>query len=488
MKIKTAILLAILFAVVAADFQRYSTASYRTGGNPTCSSCYLEASHKLPTFRSGHIAAVSIAGIQAGDVVQATLNAELASCNNPSKWKLFFAVADATSLPSGMNGCDPRCPSEGIDNEDIQYTTVDSTCKSAGVDVTQKLKDAINAGRTQLLFSFDVGMQDSDCAFFSDVGIQCTATVDHERLFLTVKSNVTEAPTTAPPTCSQGLFYNNKDIEVYSVPGGKVCGHSAAYNLNGSSSWPLYTSFDISNIPATSEKVEFYIQSNKCANTDRLYLTASTVDPNAKITSLDYGTNSQCPSYTALHETRLQVNENCLSTAIDVTSALRAAKQVGNNELVISLFSASEDGTGFCGRFENPNVEPHYDDTTNCGIQIASDTLYTYHRSCFLAVTTCNEQATTNAPTTQKPSTTGVPTTLAPCWTCPAGYVHWYDVEGMTQPDDVCACVNAEQVTTKAPVPTVNLSGDNNARVSSSATRAVSIGMFSVALIVTMFM
>ncbi len=35
-----------------------------------------------------------------------------------------------------------------------------------------------------------------------------------------------------------------------------------------------------------------------------------------------------------------------------------------------------------------------------------------------------------------------VPTpTPAPCWTCPANFVHWYDIEGMEQPADRCACV-----------------------------------------------
>jgi hypothetical protein len=62
-----------------------------------------------------------------------------------------------------------------------------------------------------------------------------------------------------------------------------------------------------------------------------------------------------------------------------------------------------------------------------------------------------------------------------------------YDVAGMTAPDDICACVMATQGTTKVPVSTENLSGDNNARVSSSATRVV-FGLLNVALIVAMFL
>jgi hypothetical protein len=31
------------------------------------------------------------------------------------------------------------------------------------------------------------------------------------------------------------------------------------------------------------------------------------------------------------------------------------------------------------------------------------------------------------------------------CWTCPAGFVHWYDIPGMEQPEDRCACVPTPQ-------------------------------------------
>jgi homoserine trans-succinylase len=40
--------------------------------------------------------------------------------------------------------------------------------------------------------------------------------------------------------------------------------------------------------------------------------------------------------------------------------------------------------------------------------------------------------------------------TPEPCWTCPAGLVHWYDIEGMAQPEDRCACVAP---TTSTPEP-----------------------------------
>ncbi len=42
--------------------------------------------------------------------------------------------------------------------------------------------------------------------------------------------------------------------------------------------------------------------------------------------------------------------------------------------------------------------------------------------------------------TTKTPTTT---TTSSPCWTCSAGWVHWYDIEGMAEPADKCACVQS---------------------------------------------
>jgi cathepsin B len=67
--------------------------------------------------------------------------------------------------------------------------------------------------------------------------------------------------------------------------------------------------------------------------------------------------------------------------------------------------------------------------------------------------TTRAPTTTTRAPTTKAPTTTTraptTTTTRAPatttkaqrdCWTCPAGFVHWYDI-GLPEPSDKCACV-----------------------------------------------
>jgi hypothetical protein len=62
--------------------------------------------------------------------------------------------------------------------------------------------------------------------------------------------------------------------------------------------------------------------------------------------------------------------------------------------------------------------------------------------ACVKAATTTT---TTRAPTSLAQATTRLttraPTTTRNCWTCYPGYVHWYDIQGMAEPSDKCACV-----------------------------------------------
>jgi hypothetical protein len=70
--------------------------------------------------------------------------------------------------------------------------------------------------------------------------------------------------------------------------------------------------------------------------------------------------------------------------------------------------------------------------------------------ACVLAPTTRPPTTVTTRPPTTLAATKAA-TTVAPtrnCWTCNPGWVHWYDIPGMAEPTDKCACVLAP-VTTK---------------------------------------
>ncbi|KAL0476777.1 hypothetical protein AKO1_002764, partial [Acrasis kona] len=78
------------------------------------------------------------------------------------------------------------------------------------------------------------------------------------------------------------------------------------------------------------------------------------------------------------------------------------------------------------------------------------------------ATTTTTAPTTTKAPTTttSSPTTTKTPTTTpAPtpehpdnCWTCPAGFIHWWLAGYQATPDgDLCTCIDINSVTTTTP-------------------------------------
>ncbi len=72
------------------------------------------------------------------------------------------------------------------------------------------------------------------------------------------------------------------------------------------------------------------------------------------------------------------------------------------------------------------------------------------------APTTTTTTAPPTTTTTTRAPTTAAPTTLPSCWTCPAGYVHWFDIKGSSVPanGDLCSCVVDPNPTTKAPTTT----------------------------------
>ncbi len=74
------------------------------------------------------------------------------------------------------------------------------------------------------------------------------------------------------------------------------------------------------------------------------------------------------------------------------------------------------------------------------------------------APTTTTTKAPTTTTTTKAPTTTTTtkaPTTLPQCWTCPPGFIHWFDVPGSEVPanGDLCSCVvDPSPITTTVPI------------------------------------
>lgn len=79
-----------------------------------------------------------------------------------------------------------------------------------------------------------------------------------------------------------------------------------------------------------------------------------------------------------------------------------------------------------------------------CGIVLpAGETCRRCKLNC-PATTTTTTKAPTTTTTTKAPTTTTTtkaPATVPSCWTCPAGYVHWFTVPGTPEPADKCACI-----------------------------------------------
>jgi len=79
---------------------------------------------------------------------------------------------------------------------------------------------------------------------------------------------------------------------------------------------------------------------------------------------------------------------------------------------------------------------------------------------------------TTGAPVPPSTTTTApteATTTRPVCWTCGAGYVHYYDVEGGVSNGDPCACVRANEVVTTTRAPTTTTTASPSAPATSAA-------------------
>ncbi len=337
--------------------------------------------------------------------------------------------------------------------------------------------------------------------------------------------------------------YNSMDTNSGSSPGGTACGHSSTYTMTGDARGSLWLGFPIGDL-ATSSSVKFYFAGTGCVNADKISLSLNTVDATATFTEVASGIGNECPFFNSISSNVFSVGEDCVSEGIDVTATFNAAKAANNAQLVFGFFNSRQgDNVNYCNRFVTPGVEPHFSDSNNCGLVanshdvnpssfylvVEQDSTPTPSMEetcapCPCGSTTAKRRSgcpVCNVCTTEPPveatcapcpcgstsgkrrsgcpvcnvcssgaPTTAAPSTVAPthptdCWTCPAGMVHYWEIEGATA-DDKCACYpdpNAgapATTTTKAPAPQTtkaageNISGNNNAR--SSAAKTIAAG------------
>ncbi|KAL0485050.1 hypothetical protein AKO1_003743 [Acrasis kona] len=83
-----------------------------------------------------------------------------------------------------------------------------------------------------------------------------------------------------------------------------------------------------------------------------------------------------------------------------------------------------------------------------------------------------------------------------PCWTCPSGFIHWYDTVDQKAPgDDRCGCVPITRAPTvnltsrpSSSPPTQNESGEDFAREASSSGKLSFAIAIVTAIVVTLMM
>ncbi len=462
---KAIILLALLASsLVLADQVRYSNIAYTTMPTHGGTSCQSRDTFELRSLYFAipdNLFSIPIDGLSANDIISARLNAEFHDCMNPTEFQVSYLLSpyQSTMYPGfgADDGFDYRCPVNEVPMYPIRNyldADFDAQCKSNGVDVTQALKDAVAAGRTQFAatISYKGG---SRCRLNAPVtpkpdAVTCYTSLDTRKIFLDIKTQSQATQPASAPTnsCTQKVVFAKNDLITGSSPGGTSCSHNIEYDFTGNSRGGFYIGFDISSTAVTPAKVEIYVRGRNCVNTDKLSLTISTLqDPMATITNQG-GINAQCPFYNNQDTTRLNMEDDCISTPVDVTAAYNAAKAAGNSQLVLSMFSSidqTQSNPNFCNHFVTPGVEPHFNDNSNCGVTFYNSG--NYRNDYLLAITPSTCTATTQAPQPSAPPTTTAPPNYGYCWTCPAGYIHWFDVPGMEKSADACACVPVSNAT-----------------------------------------
>jgi hypothetical protein len=176
----------------------------------------------------------------------------------------------------------------------------------------------------------------------------------------------------ANATSTQSIIYNTKDMIYISSPGGTTCNHRANYSMVGVSQGPLYLSFPIANVPATVSSAKFFLKGTRCVNANRLKFYLFTMENASANFEEVNGLNNQCPIIYTNIPTEFSVSDSsCSNEGMNITAALNAAKAAGNNHLVLSLMDSiytDLDNPNFCNVFQNPNLNPRYDDNYNCGL------------------------------------------------------------------------------------------------------------------------
>ncbi len=246
---------------------------------------------------------------------------------------------------------------------------------------------------------------------------------------------------------SCATIHNNKDLNVGSSPGGTSCSHASTYDLVGNSRGPLYLGFPIDDVPQYISNAKFYLKGVRCANSDRLSFSLFTMEDASADFDETGGINNECPFITSNPPTSFNMNDDdCINSGVDITAALRAAKQASNSFLVLSLMNGiknDESEPNFCNPFLNPDAENKYNNNSNCGVlansrEIEPSSFYiTYEPAVCLAIAClcggsigpdgCIDQCfpcSTDVPTTNAPTTTGV---VCPAIACTCGQI---DVPG----------------------------------------------------------
>ena len=322
-------------------------------------------------------------------------------------------------------------------------------------------------------------------------------------------------------------IYSNADLSSGSSPGGTSCGHSNSYDFTGNSRGSFYVGFPTAGLSGPVSSALFYYKPTLCVNTDKLSFSVRTIKNAAATFNETGGINNQCPFLDAQDTFEAVFDSTCTSQGIDITTALNAALAVGNSQFVLSLFDATKydpnaTNPNFCNRFVTPNVEPHFNDQSNCGVHVQSGQSFYLIISSSSSTTAAPSTAapTTSAPSTAAP-TTSAPSTAAPTTStaapvspsCSSANVSGPNVASPARRlrqasqcsgNGVCSgqsCVcnagfsgldcETATTTTTAPstaaptttsAPTENTSGDNNARATSSATKVASVaGLMGVA-------
>ena len=212
------LLLGTLFAVIIAGaFSQtiYSNADLRSGSSPGGTSCGHSDSYDFTGNSRGSFYVGFPTAVLSAPVSSALFYYKPTRCVNTDK--LQFSVRtlkDATATFNEVGGINNQCPF--LETKDTFEAVFDSSCTSQGIDVTSALNAALAANNNQFVLSlFDATKNNPNaenpnfCNRFSTPGVEphfndnsnCGVSVQSRQSFyLVVGSSTTAAPTTAAPS------------------------------------------------------------------------------------------------------------------------------------------------------------------------------------------------------------------------------------------------------------------------------------------------